>query len=52
MLICQEASPFGLCLTLGFQWRLVIQDFFRARHVATLAGLEGNRESLTALEND
>jgi len=36
MLIRQDTSPFGLCLTSGLQWRLVIQDFFGARHVARL----------------
>jgi hypothetical protein len=33
-LIRQDISPFGLCLTLGLQWRRVIEVFFGARHVA------------------
>jgi len=38
MLIHQDTSPFGLASTFRFSWRLVIQDFFEARHVAKLAG--------------
>jgi hypothetical protein len=34
MPVRQDTSPFGLCLTLGLEWRLVIQDFFGAHHVA------------------
>jgi hypothetical protein len=40
VLIRQDPSPFGLCLTLGLQWRLVIQDFFGARNVARLSSCQ------------
>ncbi len=37
MLIHQHTSPFRLASTFRFSWRLVIQDFFGARHVARLS---------------
>ncbi len=37
MLIHQDTSPSGFCLTLGLQWRLVLQVCFEARYVATLS---------------
>jgi hypothetical protein len=37
MLNRQDTTPFGLFSTLQPQWRLVIQDFFGARHVARLS---------------
>jgi hypothetical protein len=37
MLIQQDGSPFRLGSTFWFSWRLVIQDFFGARHVAKLS---------------
>ena len=37
MLIRQDTSPFAPCVTLGLQWRLVIQVCFGTRYVAKLS---------------